>query len=134
MAFWLDSSLFSPSYPFRCPFLESLFCSQHAYPLPGVVRATWVGLACNWLLPVAQVGGEIAKARMLSSPSRDLVPWAAMILDKTFQLVTQCCFGALGLGLLLAFRFDQATFRLALAGIDCFRCLPLVFGGCKDAV
>ena len=47
--------------------------------------------------PVAQVGGEIAKARMLSS-SPDLIPWAAMILDKTFQLVTQCCFGALGLG------------------------------------
>ena len=55
-----------------------------------------------------------------------------MILDKTFQLVTQCCFGALGLGLLLAFRFDQATFRLALAGgSGCFRCLPLDFGGCK---
>jgi len=117
MAFWLDSSLFSPSHPFRYPLLASLFNSLHAYPLLVVVRATWVGLACNRLLPVAQVGREIAKTRMLSCHSRDLVPWAAMILDKTFQLVTQCCFGALGLGLLLVFRFDQATFLLALAGI-----------------
>ena len=106
---------------------KAFFCAQHAYPLPGVVRATWVGLACNWLLPVAQVGGEIAKARMLSSPSRDLIPWAAMILDKTFQLVTQCCFGALGLTLLLAFRFDQATFRLALAGIGLLSLLAFGF-------
>ena len=63
------------------------------------------------------MGGEIAKARMLSCSSWDLVPWVGMILDKIFQLVTQCCFGALGLGLLLVFRFDQATFLLALAGI-----------------
>ena len=50
-----------------------------------------------------------------------------MILDKTFQLVTQCCFGALGLALLLAFRFDQATFRLALAGIGLLSLLAFGF-------
>ena len=50
-----------------------------------------------------------------------------MILDKTFQLVTQCCFGVLGPGLLLVFRFDQATFLLALAGIGLLLLLAFVF-------
>ena len=72
-----------------------------------VFYASWVGLACNWLLPVAQIGGELAKARLLSKPEEDVEPWATMVIDKTFQVLTQLCFAFLGLALLMFHRMDK---------------------------
>jgi putative membrane protein len=96
---------------------RAFFAYPQSYSVIKVVMASWVGLACNWLLPVAQVGGELAKARLLSTPSEDIEPWAAVVLDKTFQLITQCLFALIGVVLLLAFYFDQAALEWSLAGI-----------------
>ena len=73
-----------------------------------VFYASWIGLACNWLLPVAQIGGELAKARLLAKPEEDIEPWATMVIDKTFQVLTQLCFAFLGLALLMFHRLDKA--------------------------
>lgn len=73
-----------------------------------IFYASWIGLACNWLLPVAQIGGEIAKARLIAKPDEDIEPWATMVIDKTFQVLTQVCFALLGLVLLMFHRMDKA--------------------------
>ena len=89
-----------------------------------IVYASWIGLACNWLLPVAQIGGELVKAGWIARPEKDTEPWATMIVDKTFQILTQVVFALVGLVGFCAYRWDPSMvlgagiilFGLALAG------------------
>lgn len=66
-----------------------------------VLHAGWIAQAVNGLLPVAQVGGEIVKARLVT---RDGVPGAvagaASVVDKTAQAVAQALAALVGIGLL----------------------------------
>lgn len=67
-----------------------------------LVRASWVALAVNWLLPVAQIGGEVVRAAMLARggvPAADSA--ASVLLDKTLQFLAQVVFAAVALALLL---------------------------------
>jgi putative membrane protein len=70
---------------------------------PRPLRAlhiSWVGLAVNWLLPVAQVGGELARARLLLRRRQPLAETVASLVgDKTLQVLTQIVYTLLGLGL-----------------------------------
>lgn len=72
---------------------------------PGMGRAlelTWIGMAVNWLLPVATVGGEVVKFRLgLKENMRVYALAASLVADKTLQLVTQIVFILFGVGLLL---------------------------------
>lgn len=67
-----------------------------------LARATWVGLSVNWLLPVAQIGGELVKARLVA---RDGIPGpvagASVVVDKTLQAFTQLLYTLLGLFMLV---------------------------------
>ncbi|MGK7889002.1 MAG: lysylphosphatidylglycerol synthase domain-containing protein [Leptolyngbyaceae cyanobacterium] len=63
----------------------------------------WINFAINWLLPVAQVGGEIARIRLLLKrqfPPGEAI--ASVIGDQTLQLVSQALYAMLGI-LLLGF-------------------------------
>jgi putative membrane protein len=93
---------------------RSLFTIGKKPAFTRIFFATWVGLACNWLLPVAQIGGELVKARLLSRPELDAEPWSTMVLDKTFQVITQIFFTMLGLGILMRYPVG-ATFWWASA-------------------
>lgn len=65
------------------------------------LHATWVGFGVNWLLPVAMVGGEAAKVRLMHRRGMDAGLGAAtVVVDKTVQVATQVLFALLGLGLL----------------------------------
>lgn len=85
-----------------------LFSKVKAPRFGRIFYASWIGLACNWLLPVAQVGGEVAKAQLIAPPQQDVEPWATMVVDKTFQVLTQICFALLGLTMLMVHRFERA--------------------------
>jgi putative membrane protein len=87
---------------------RTLFAKDKDRGFWRVFYASWIGLACNWLLPVAQIGGELAKARLLAKPDEDIEPWATMVIDKTFQVLTQLCFALFGLLLLMFHRMDKA--------------------------
>jgi len=53
------------------------------------LAALWIGTSVNVLLPVAGVGGEIVRARLIarwSSKTRDAV--ASVVVDKTVQVAT----------------------------------------------
>ena len=84
-----------------------LFGKVHDPGFAKIFHASWIGLACNWLLPVAQVGGEIAKAQLISPPQKNIEPWATMVVDKTFQVLTQICFAIFGLSMLMIHRFER---------------------------
>lgn len=85
-----------------------LFGKIHDPGFAKVFHASWIGLACNWLLPVAQVGGELAKAQLISPPQKNIEPWATMVVDKTFQVLTQICFAIFGLSMLMIHRFEKS--------------------------
>jgi len=60
--------------------------------------ATWLGLAMNWLLPVAQIGGDFAKAHWVYQRiGRAPELLAAAVADKTLQVGTQAAFAVIGL-------------------------------------
>ncbi|MFQ5678242.1 MAG: lysylphosphatidylglycerol synthase domain-containing protein [Gemmatimonadota bacterium] len=66
------------------------------------VRVRWLGESVNQLLPVAQVGGEIAKVGLLRRagvPGR--IGAGAVVVALTAAAATQAVFGLLGVGLLL---------------------------------
>ena len=71
--------------------------------LRSLVAMRWVGASVNGLLPVAQIGGEIVRARLLTrTGTPGSLAGASVIVDLTLGLATQLSFAGLGLGLLLA--------------------------------
>jgi putative membrane protein len=94
------------------------------------VVARWVGESVNALLPVAQVGGELARARLLfhalkreAKPTSGLDTAATVIVDMTLALAAQVIFALPGLWHLWQLQ-DHALGRVA--GGVVVSVLPLV--------
>lgn len=92
--------------------LVPLVIDSHAWrilyrrPRPAMLRvigARWIGESVNGLLPVAQIGGDIAKARLLikHGVGEAAETGATVVVDTTLAALTQMLFGVLGLVLLL---------------------------------
>lgn len=78
--------------------------------------ANWVGLSVNWLLPVAMVGGELAKVRIVARRGYSAtLALSAGVVDKTMQVATQIAAAVVGLALFAVIYADPAL-ALALAG------------------
>lgn len=76
-------------------------CDAATFPL--LVWARWVRESTNLLLPVAQVGGEVAGVRLLTLNGVSLrIASASVILDKLSEGMSQLVFAMLGLGILIA--------------------------------
>lgn len=75
-----------------------LFMAAERPPFLSVLLARWVGEAVNSLLPVAQVGGEIVRGRiiMLAGPFPLLAVVAAIIVDMTLNLGGQVALALTG--------------------------------------
>lgn len=68
-----------------------------------VVWATFVSRAVNTLLPMAAVGGELVKARIvIQGGSSGVLVGAATVVDKTVQAASLSLWGLFGLAILLA--------------------------------
>lgn len=79
-----------------------LLGAEHEVRRGVLLRASWVALAVNWLLPVAQIGGEVVRAAMLARAGVPAGESAASVLvDKTLQFMGQVVLAALALALLL---------------------------------
>ena len=71
--------------------------------------ARWVREAANRLLPVAQIGGELAGARVLVCRGMTKpLAGASVLLDKIAEGFSLIAFGILGIGLLVALRGEVA--------------------------
>jgi len=81
-------------------------------------RARWAGEAINSLLPVAQVGGEIARARMVAPHTRSgAVAGATVAVDFTLGLVAQLAYTMAGAALLATSLGMHANGNAFLAGL-----------------
>lgn len=81
------------------------------------VIASWMGSAVNSLLPVAGIGGEVVKARVLiRREANEDTTLASLLVDKTAQAITVFIWGLVGV-CLLAMTVDDMRFVFgALAG------------------
>ncbi|MEZ5932375.1 MAG: flippase-like domain-containing protein [Alphaproteobacteria bacterium] len=96
--------------------------------LVGLVVRRWVGVSVNALLPVAQLGGEVVRARLLRQlgPSGPIAA-ASVIVDLTIGLLTQIFFALLGLLLaVVVLGADRNLISLGL-GLSLFAVLVLAF-------
>ena len=84
--------------------------------LPALT-AIWMGRAINNLLPVATIGGEVAKARLLTlwgCAGTDAS--ASVLVDKTVQVLAVIVWGLIGVGLLLYLAIDNHLAFISLMG------------------
>ena len=82
---------------------------------PTTLRLRWIGEAVNALLPAAQVGGDFARARLLTAggvPGAEAT--AAMVADVTVGAVTQVVFTFLGAAALIVYARPGAALRMHL--------------------
>jgi putative membrane protein len=89
----------------------------------------WIGISVNGLLPVAQVGGELVRAHLLTRAGiSGPVAGASVVVDVTAGLVTQMAFILLGLGLYLGAQGGAAWLLRASVGIALISLLVFAFG------
>lgn len=107
---------------FLLPMAFSTICWQYLFPrrfvppFPLAYYTTWVSLGVNWLLPVAMVGGDIVRIRLLAKRGLDVaVATASAVGDKTLHVASQIGYALLGVGLYLARGADMALVVSALS-------------------
>jgi putative membrane protein len=96
-------------------------------PVRGFIYARWVRESMNALLPVAQVGGEIAGARIVALNGAGAVSGAASaVVAKTLDICSLFVFAFAGVALLLHLRSYSATAWTVATGLAVFA--PLLLG------
>lgn len=96
--------------PLGCALLswQWLFAPDKRPTISFLIYATWINFSINWLLPVGQVGGEIARIRMMVKRQfQTSVAIATVIGDQTLQVVTQAIYALLGFLLFVYVQLGQ---------------------------
>lgn len=96
---------------------QTLLPHSHRRPFTEMLWMRWIGDAINTLLPVAQVGGELVRARLLNKAG---IPgaWAgaSIVVDLTTGVLMQMIFALTGVALLLYFGIGaDAVFGITVA-------------------
>jgi putative membrane protein len=97
-------------------------------PSLGVmVWARWIGESVNGLLPAAQVGGYLAKARLITYRGvPGPVSGASVVVELTVNVVTQIVFTLIGVGLLF-YIGDREVVTAVLIGLGIMAMLVMGF-------
>ncbi len=78
-----------------------LLPATHRPPFRSLVWMRWVGESVNGLLPVASVGGEVVKARLLTrAGTGGAEAGASVVADLTVGLASEAAFALMGLAAL----------------------------------
>ncbi|MCZ6526658.1 MAG: lysylphosphatidylglycerol synthase domain-containing protein [Gammaproteobacteria bacterium] len=94
-----------------------LFKREQSPNFMQALLAMWMGRSVNNLLPVATIGGEVAKARLVSLwACKGTDASASVIVDKTVQVLAVLVWGLAGVSLLLSSSLDDQLALIALAG------------------
>jgi putative membrane protein len=101
------------------------------HPPPGFYNAfiaTWIGRAVNNLLPVASIGGEMIKARLLHQWGiSGLDAIASVMVDKISQALALILWGMVGVGTLLMISTDTRLAYYASGGFAVLTVCVLTF-------
>lgn len=96
---------------------QCLFRPGHGPGFKHTFMALWMGRAINTLLPVASIGGEVVKARMLILWGHPKAASSASVFaDKTVQVFGVIIWGLIGVSLLVHYSVDQDLIAAALIG------------------
>ncbi len=83
---------------------RGLLPARHRLSLLHLLKARWIGESVNSMLPVAQIGGELAKARWIMHEG---VPGTAsgssVVAEMTITMLTQIIFTMAGLATLILY-------------------------------
>ena len=94
-----------------------LFTPGRTPSFANTAFAMWIGSSVNFLLPVATIGGEFVKARILTLRSvRGVDATASVLLDKTVQAVSVLLWALIGIGFLVVVAQDEPMVTVALVG------------------
>ncbi|MSO93833.1 MAG: hypothetical protein EXQ86_10595 [Rhodospirillales bacterium] len=94
------------------------FRPDHAPRYGHVFYAQWMGRAVNTLLPVATIGGEVVKTRMVILWGADpLQASASAVVDKTVQVVGVILWGVTGILVLSWLALDDTLVAAAAGGL-----------------
>ena len=107
----------SPTVVFGAMTWRLLFEPGNEPRFKDIFMALWMGRSINTLLPVASIGGEVVKARMLilwGYPNAEAS--ASVIVDKTVQVFGVIIWGLIGVTLLVHYSFEQELIAAALTG------------------
>lgn len=113
-----------------CVHVVTLSCSGAAWQglLGGLWRANarvfvlarWIREGVNDLLPVAQIGGHVAGARILAlRGARAGEAGASVVVDVTARLLAQVVFTGIGLAVLILNDQDRKFLHIVLIGMVC---------------
>lgn len=95
-----------------------LVARHHPTRLWTLARFRWVGESVNTLLPVAQVGGEVVRARLLAIGGMPASKaGASVVVDFTIGLFAQIVFTLIGIELLLTLVAPEAQMGTVIVGI-----------------
>ena len=107
---------------------RALFAGPQQPPLGPLMVKRWIGSSINSLLPVAQVGGELVRARLLArSGVAGPLAGASVVVDFTAGLVTQVVFILLGIVLYLEQRGGAGWLLYLGGGVAVFAALLIGF-------
>lgn len=116
-----------PNFLFAGEAWRQMFPLQQRPTLGQGIAGIWMARAVNNLLPVASIGGELAKARLAfhwGHPAT--VATASVIVDKTVQVIAVILWGVSGVAALLYLSLDDRLAWLAMGG---FGVLSVCVGG-----
>ena len=111
--------VWAPSFIIAAVSWRMLFTVSRTPPFMHLLAALWMGRAINTLLPVATIGGEIAKARLITLWGASGIDASASVLvDKTVQALSLIPWGILGTFLLFYLAIDNEIAIPTMAGIS----------------
>ncbi len=94
-----------------------LFPTNRLPPFWELLSAFWMGRAINTLLPVATIGGEIAKVRLLILWGKNGIDASASVMvDKTVQALALVPWAIIGTGLLICLAVDNTLIFFIIPG------------------
>ncbi len=113
----LVSLFIPPDLILRTVSWRLLFTPGRTPRFADTAYAMWIGSSVNYLLPVATIGGEFVKARVLTLRSvRGVDAAASLMLDKTVQAVSVLLWALIGITILVVVAPDEPMVTAALAG------------------
>jgi len=90
--------------------------------------AMWMGRAVNNLVPTATIGGEIVKARLISSWGvSGINAIASVVVDKAMQALSVAIWGLVGVSTLLIYSTDDELALYATIGFVILLCCAIGF-------
>ena len=104
------------------------FPPGHQPRLPRALLGIWLGRSVNSLLPVATIGGEIVKARIIALGGGNAnAATASVVVDKTIQAFAVVIWGLIGVALLVYKAADNKLAMLATTGFIILAISVMIF-------